>query len=277
MSNPPLVLSPDACALIGMVHLQPLPGSPRFGRGGRAEISRMLDLARRDAESLLEGGCDALLVENMHDLPYLRGQIAPETLAAMTLGADAIASFGVPFGIQVLAAANLEALGIAYATGASFIRAEAFAYAHVADEGWLDATAAELTRRRAALGADIAIFADIKKKHAAPAVTADLSLADIAEGSAFSGADGLVVTGMSTGSAAAIEDVLEARRAGLPVLVGSGLTPDNAALFSMAAEALIVGTSLKVDGDWRNPVDVDRVHAFAQALGRGKTTEPAQE
>jgi hypothetical protein len=270
MSIPPrLVLAPDACALIGMVHLQPLPGSPRFGRGGRAEIVRMLDLARFDAEALLAGGCDALLVENMHDLPYLRGRVEPETVAAMALGCEAIASFGVPFGVQLLAAANLEALGVAHATGASFIRVEAFAYAHVADEGWLEASAAELTRRRAALGADIAFFADIKKKHAAHAVTADLGVADVAEGSAFSGADGVIVTGATTGAEALLDDVLEARRAGLPVLVGSGITEVNAARFSRAAEALIVGSSLKRDGDWRNPVDLARVRALAAALGKG--------
>jgi len=261
----------DRCALIGMVHLLPLPGSPSFARGGTSEVRRMLDRASRDAEALLAGGCDALLVENMHDLPYLRGAVGPETVAAMTLGAAAIARFGVPFGVQVLAAANREALGVALATGASFIRAEAFAYAHVADEGWLDATAGELLRARAnllAVPGDIRIFADIKKKHAAHAVTGDLSLADVAKGSAFSGADAVIVTGGQTGSPADLDDVLAARDAGLPVLVGSGVDEYNARTFSEAAEGIIVGTALKLDGDWRNPVDPERVERLAQSLGR---------
>ncbi len=272
MSTPPrLALRPGACALIGMVHLHPLPGSPRFGRS-TAAVRQMRDLARRDAELLLEGGCDALLVENMHDLPYLRGQVPPETVAAMTLGVDAIADLGVPFGLQVLAAANLEALGVAVATGASFMRAEAFAYAHVADEGWLDASAGPLLRRRADLLADpagLAIWADVQKKHAAHAVTADLSLAELAKGSAFSGADALIVTGTATGTAASLDDVREARAARLPVLVGSGITPTNAAAFAALSEGLIVGTALKVDGDWRNPVDPTRVRDLAHALGLG--------
>ena len=260
----------DRCALIGMVHLLPLPGSPGWTRGGAPEIQRMLDRAKRDAEALLTGGCDALLVENMHDLPYLRGAVHPETVAAMTLGAAAVAGFGVPFGVQLLAAANREALGVALASGASFIRAEAFAYAHVADEGWLDASAGELLRARANLLAvpkDVRVFADIKKKHAAHAVTADLSIGDVAKGSAFAGADALIVTGGATGSPATLEDVIAAREAGLPVVVGSGITPSNARAFADEAEALIVGTSLKEHDDWRRPVDPARVEALARALG----------
>jgi len=236
-------------------------------------MTKILDQARADAEALLTGGCDALIVENMHDLPYLRGAVPPETVAAMALATSEVVRLGAPTGVQVLAAANLEALGVAVAAGASFIRVEAFAYAHVADEGWLDASAGPLTRARAALGADVAIWADIKKKHSAHAVTADLTLADVAHGTAFSGADVLVVTGPSTGRPAAPEDVIAARTAGLPVAVGSGIDPDNVARFAEHAQALIVGSALKIDGDWRKPVDVLRVRALARALGRGPERE----
>ncbi|MFO0749985.1 MAG: BtpA/SgcQ family protein [Myxococcota bacterium] len=267
-------LSFDKTALVGMVHLPPLPGSPGWPRaaagGTSAAMRAIVDHARRDAETLLEGGCDALIVENMSDLPYLRGRVGPETVAAITLATAAVVALGAPTGVQVLAAANLEALGVALAAGASFIRAEAFAYAHVADEGWLDATAGELTRARAALGADVRIWADIKKKHSAHAVTADLTLADVAHGTAFCGADALIVTGPATGRPADPDDVAAARHAGLPVAVGSGVTPDNALAFASHAQALIVGTALKVDGDWRKPVELGRVRAVAAGLGRGR-------
>lgn len=262
-------LVPDTTALVGMVHVLPLPGSPGWPRGDtRGAMRKILDQARADAEALLAGGCDALIVENMHDLPYLRGRVPPETVAAMTLATAAVVALGKPTGVQILAAANLEALGVAVATGASFVRAEAFAYAHVADEGWLDACAGPLVRARAALGADVSIWADIKKKHSAHAVTADLTLAEVAHGTAFSGADVLVVTGPATGRPAAPEDVIAARGAGLPVAVGSGIDPSNAARFAEHAQALIVGTALKFDGDWRQPVDVARVRALARSLGR---------
>ncbi len=250
------------CALVGMVHLLPLPGSPRWG----GSMDAVLDAARADAEALVAGGCDALIVENMGDLPYLRGGVFPETVAAMARATAAVVAHGVPVGVQVLAAANREALGVAVASGASFLRVEAFAYAHVADEGWLDACAGELLRARTALGADVAIWADVRKKHAAHAVTGDLTLEDVARGTAFSGADALVITGTSTGAPTDPLDVARARAAGLPVAVGSGVTPDDIGVLAAHADAVIVGSWLKEDGDWRNPVSRERVMRLRAAL-----------
>lgn len=252
----------DRCALIGMVHLQPLPGSPRWG----GSMSAVRAAARRDAEALLAGGCDAVLVENMGDVPYLRGRVDPATTAAAAIAIADLAILGVPLGVQLLAAANQEALGVAAAAGATFIRVEGFAYAHVADEGWIDACAAELLRARRALGAEIDIWADVQKKHAAHAVTGDLDLADLAHGAAFCGADALIVTGRSTGHATAEADVKAARSAGLPVAVGSGVTPADASALSRVADALIVGSALKVGGDWRAPVEQARVAAVRAAM-----------
>jgi membrane complex biogenesis BtpA family protein len=253
----------DRCALVGMVHLLPLPGSPRWA----GSMAAVLDRALSDAEALAEGGCDALLVENMHDLPYLRGRVEPETTAAMALATAAVARLGRPTGVQVLAGANREALGVAVAAGASFVRAEAFAYAHVADEGWMDACAGELVRARSALQADVAIWADVRKKHAAHAVTEDLSLAEVAQGTAFCGADALVITGVTTGAPTDRAHVIEARTAGLPVLVGSGVTDRDAADLAKVAQGLIVGSWIKHDGDWRQPVDRDRVRRLRDAIG----------
>ncbi len=254
------------CALVGMVHLRPLPGSPGWG----GDMASVLDAARRDAEHLANGGCDALLVENMGDLPYLRGRVAPETVAATALATAAVREHGLPVGVQLLAGANREALGVAVATGASFVRVEAFAYAHVADEGWLDACAGELLRARRALGSAVAIWADVRKKHAAHAVTSDLTFEDMARGTAFCGADALVVTGVSTGEATSLDDVSAARSAGLPVVVGSGVTPDDAAALAAIADVLIVGTWLKEEGDWRRAVDPERVCRLREVMNAAR-------
>jgi membrane complex biogenesis BtpA family protein len=251
------------CALVGMVHVPALPGSPGWG-GSMAEV---LAAVRRDAAALRAGGCDALLVENMHDLPYLKGRVEPETTAAMALAVAAVVEGGAePVGVQVLAGANREALGVAVAAGARFLRAEGFAYAHVADEGWLDACAGPLLRARAALGADVAVWADVKKKHASHAVTADLSLAEAVKGAAFCGADAVIVTGTSTGEPTAAADVRAAHAAGLPVVVGSGVDDGSAGALAQDANALIVGTSLKRDGDWRAPVEEARVRRVRDAI-----------
>ena len=250
------------CAFIGMVHALPLPGSAGWA-GDMAEVRRR---AKADAEALLAGGCDALLVENMADVPYLRAKVDPETVAAMAVVVSDLAALSVPLGVQVLAAANRQALGVAVAAGAHFCRVEAFAYAHIADEGFLQASAAELVRARRALGAEVAFLADVQKKHAAHALTADLSLADLAKGTVFCGADGLVVTGSETGASTSQADVRAAREAGVPVFVGSGVTPADAGVLAQVADGLIVGSFLKEHGDWRRGVDVERVRAVRAAM-----------
>ena len=260
----PLFSDVEGCALVGMVHLLPLPGSSGWG----GSMQAVLDGVKRDADALLEGGCDALLVENMGDVPYLKGEVAPETLAAVTLATAEVVSRGAPVGLQVLAAANLQAMAVAAVTGAAFVRVEAFAYAHVADEGWIDASAGPLLRARAGLGAEVAIWADVQKKHSAHAVTGDLSIDELAHGAAFCGADALIVTGRATGQATGAEDVEAVRGAGLPVAVGSGVTDEDAGRLAGIADALIVGSWLKEGGDWRRPVDAARV-ARVKAAMRG--------
>ncbi len=256
------ILMPGQTQLIGMVHLLALPGSP----GWAGSMRDVLEAARADAQALLEGGCDAILVENMGDVPYLRGHVHPETTAAMACATAEVVSLGVPTGVQILAGANREALGVAVATGASFIRAEGFAYAHVADEGWMDACAGPLLRARSSLGSSVEIWTDIKKKHAAHAVTADLSVREVGEGALFCGANALIATGASTGHKTGRGDVIALVETGAPVLVGSGVTPENMGEYVGLAHGVIVGSWLKYEGSWRNRVSADRVSALRRAL-----------
>jgi hypothetical protein len=253
-------------ALIGMLHLGALPGSP----GQRASVDELAAGAVAEARIYREAGFHGLMIENMHDRPYLAGTAGPETVAAMTaIGRAVRAEVDLPLGVQVLAAANREALAVALACGASFIRAEAFVYAHVADEGLLQAGAGPLLRYRREIGAaSVAIFADIKKKHASHAITADLDLVETARGAEFFMADGLIVTGMATGRPADPAEVAAVAEAvGIPVLVGSGVTPDNLARFP-GADGFIVGSAVKRDGCWSNALDAGRVRAMAQAFAR---------
>ncbi len=253
------------CVLIGMVHVPALPGSPGWG----GDMGSVITSVVRDAQALVRGGCDALIVENMHDLPYLRGAVPPETVASMAVATAAVTRLGLPTGVQVLAGANVEAIGVAVAAGAAFVRCEAFAYAHVADEGLMQASAGPVTRLRAALGADVAIWADVKKKHASHALTADLSIAEMARGHRFCAADALIITGTSTGQPTSLDDVRAAKEAGLPVAIGSGITEASAAAAAGVADALIVGTALKEGGDWRAPVSEARVAALAAVVRGG--------
>jgi hypothetical protein len=230
-------------------------------------MQEIIDRALSDATLLIEGGCDAIIVENMGDAPYLPRQVAPETVAAITLATSKIVELGSPVGLQILAAANRQALAVAAVCGASFIRAEGFAYAHVADEGFIDACAGDLLRARRNLDTEVAIWADVQKKHASHAITADLSIEDLCLGAGFCGADALVVTGSHTGRSAALGDLKEAKCAGLPIAVGSGVTDENAGAMASLAQALIVGSWLKEDGFWKNSVSLDRVKKLRDAIG----------
>ena len=117
------------------------------------------------------------------------------------------------------------------------------------------------------IGADaVAVFADVKKKHSAHAMTADMDIAETARAAEFFLADGVIVTGTSTGRPADREEVAAVAAAtSIPTLVGSGITPDNIAGFGRA-EAFIVGTSPKREGLWSNPVDPARAAALVKAF-----------
>ena len=145
--------TPSPRTLVGMVHLDALPGTPRSCRS----LADIADRAARETKILVDEGFDAIMVENMHDLPYLRRTVGPEIVAAMAMAVGAVVDVAGdrPVGVQVLAGANREAISIAHATGARFIRAEGFAYAAVADEGLLDeADAGPLLRHRRNIGAE---------------------------------------------------------------------------------------------------------------------------
>jgi hypothetical protein len=251
-------------ALIGMIHVRALPGSPRYA----GDVDAIVDAAVTEARIYRDAGYHGLMIENMHDTPYLGGAVGPEITAAMTaVGREVRRAVSLPLGVQVLAAANREALAIALACGAAFVRAEAYVFAHVADEGVLSAQAGPLLRYRRNIGADaVRVLADIKKKHASHAITADMDLADTARAAAFFLADGVVVTGAHTGHATDASEVRAVAAAvDLPVFVGSGVTADNVSDYA-AAHGIIVGSWVKRDGSWSNPLDPDRARALARAF-----------
>jgi membrane complex biogenesis BtpA family protein len=251
-------------ALIGMIHVGALPGTPV----AHHSVDRLVAHAVAEARVYRDAGFTALAIENMHDRPYVKGGAGPEVTAAMAvIGREVKRETGLPLGVQVLAAANREAVAVAHACGAEFVRVEGFVYAHVADEGLIESCAGDLLRYRRSIGAErVRVFADIKKKHSSHAITADVSLAETARAAEFFLANGVIVTGAATGEAASASDVREAvDGCALPVLVGSGLTPGNLAQFAHA-HGFIVGSSVKQGGCWSNPLDPGAVRAVAAAF-----------
>ena len=266
-------LFPGPAPVVAMIHVGALPGTP----ASRLGVEGLTEAAVREAELYRECGVDGLMVENMHDTPYLRGRVGPEVVAALAVVCRAVkAAAGLPTGVQVLAAANAEAVAVAHAAGLDFVRAEGFAFAHVADEGLIESSAAELLRFRRRIGAGrVRVWADVKKKHSSHAITADLSLAETAAAVEFMRGDAVIVTGGVTGEPPRARDVSEAKsRCRLPVFVGSGVTPENVAEFYGAADGLIVGSYFKRGGLWPNPVERARVERLMDEV-RALRARPA--
>nr|XP_056718635.1 protein C19orf12 homolog isoform X1 [Euleptes europaea] len=252
--------------VIGMVHVKALPGTP----GNTLPVAQIAEEACREAEIYRAAGVDGLIVENMHDRPYTV-RIGAEITAAMTVVCATVkrACPSLPLGIQILCAANQQALAVALAAGLDFIRAEGFVFSHVADEGILDACAGDLLRYRKQIGAEhVQIFADVKKKHSAHVLTADISIAETAKAAELFLADGVVLTGTATGLEADPKELEEVGRAvKIPVLIGSGVTLENVKGY-LGANALIVGSHFKKEGYWANGVDADRVKRFMAHIGK---------
>ncbi len=225
--------------IIGMIHVPALPGTPANILKPEEIISHCL----KEATKLKKGGMDGIMIENMHDLPYLKKNIGPEIVGMMSVvGHEVKKATQLPCGIQILAGANMEALAVAQAGGLDFIRAEGFVFGHIADEGYMDADAGELLRYRKQIGAEhILVFTDIKKKHSSHSLTNDIDIVETAKAAEYFLSDGLIVTGKSTGETANIDEINQVKSASnLPVIVGSGITIDNVSDYLKASDAIIV-------------------------------------
>jgi membrane complex biogenesis BtpA family protein len=256
--------------IIGMVHLWPLPGAPGYTG---YPIATIIDHALYDAEALIKGGVDGLVVENMWDWPYyVAAQVKPEAMTAQAVAARRVVeAVDVPVGINVIHNGGLVTLAIAVAAGAHFIRVCILTGARLWDTGELDhGNVADLLRKRKELYAEhIKLFADVDKKHSVPFPGVDLETH--IEWTRFYGADALIVSGRMTGSAPDVAKVARAKElAGdRPVLLGSGTDERNIVEFLRYADGAIVGSSLKVDGIMENPVDVERVRRYVAAARQG--------
>ena len=250
--------------LIGVVHLRPLPGSPRFG----GNVRDIIDFAVEDARAYERGGAHAIFIENFGDVPFTKASVGPETIAAMTAAGCAIrAAVKLPIGFNVLRNDAKAALALCAACGGDFVRVNIHTGAMLTDQGLIEGDAFNTVRYRGQVCPGAEIFADVHVKHAVP--LGDWSLEDAAHDTVERGlADALIVSGVGTGQAADIEDVERVRRAcpKAKLLLGSGVNAANVKDYLRFADGVIVGSSLKRDGKLANPVDAKRVAALVRAM-----------
>jgi len=257
--------------VIGMIHVSALPGTPNFS----GSVKQIIEQAKKEALIYKENGIDAIAIENMHDVPYLKRKVGPEITSLMSMiGYEVKNLTKLPCGIQILAGANKEALAAANSAGLDFVRAEGFVFAHVADEGIIESDAGELLRYRKQIAAEnILIFTDIKKKHSSHAITADIDIIETAKSAQFFLSDGIIITGSSTGYEADIDEVKKVKdEINIPVIIGSGITTENITKYLPIADAFIVGSSLKKEARWMNEADAERVKMFMKRIHELKIT-----
>ena len=248
--------------IVGMVHLLALPGAPDFG----GDVDEIYAHALRDAQALADGGIDALIVENFGDEPFMVGEPEVHDLALMAaITRDIQRLVTMPVGVNVQFNAWRAEIAIACACRAEFVRVEVYVDRVISAMGVVDPCAGQITRYRAALGADnVQLWADIQTKYTTNITPQPLTQS--ACDAEAAGADALIVTGAATGSATPLDAVAEVKAVTtLPVLVGSGTMIDNVTAALDIADGAIVGSTLKQDGVVQNPVSVERTRAFMRA------------
>lgn len=260
---------PHPKPIIGVVHLLPLPGSPRYAGSMQTIVARAI----LDADTLLANGVDGLIVENYGDAPFFPDCVEAHTIASMSILVREIRQQfpKAVVGVNVLRNDARAALAIATVCEAHFIRINVHTGTMLTDQGIIQGTAHHTVRYRTHLGSTVHILADVAVKHAVP--LAPTPLVELAEDTYYRGlADGLIVTGTATGRSARIEDITALKTA-LPtarVFVGSGVTTETLGTVLAHADGVIVGTAVKRDGITSNPVDAERVKALVRARTNSK-------
>ncbi len=257
--------------IIGVVHLQPLPTSPRWG----GSLKTVIDRAEQEATALASGGVDGIIVENFFDAPFTKGQVNPAVVSAMTVIVQRLMNLvSLPIGLNVLRNDAQSSMAIATCVGAQFIRVNVLTGVMATDQGLIEGQAHELLRYRRELGSDVKIFADVLVKHALPLGSPNLTTA-IQETIERGLADAIILSGWSTGDPPKLEDLeLAAAVANeTPVFIGSGADWENIATLIQAADGAIVSSSLKRHGRPEQPIDPIRVSQFVEAARSSLATK----
>ncbi|MGB3787771.1 MAG: BtpA/SgcQ family protein [Phormidesmis sp.] len=260
---------------IGVVHLLPLPTSPRW----QGDLHSVIARAEQEATALASGGVHGLIVENFFDAPFAKSQVDPVVVSAMTLVVQRLSQLvPLPIGLNVLRNDACSALAIAACTEAKFIRVNVLSGVMATDQGLIEGDAHRLMRYRRELGADVKILADVLVKHAQPLGRPSVTTA-VLDTIHRGLADGVIVSGTATGHAPTLEDLMRAQDAAgaAPVFIGSGATIDNIAHLIPAADGVIVSSSLKRKGQIEQPVDPIRTRQFVTAMARGLIARPLEQ
>jgi uncharacterized protein len=239
--------------IIGMIHLPPLPGAPE----SKLSMNELTEFALSETDKLERAGLDACIVENVGDVPLLKEDLAPYSVAAMALLTKAVVDHTrMKVGVNMLRNACEEALSVAHVAGAHFIRCNVLIGAYATDQGIIEGCAARVARLRKGLGSQVLVFGDVHVKHAYPIFNVEIEYAaqDLAE---RGGADAIIVSGPRSPVPPTFERVAKVRGAvKKPVLIGSGIGLANVKEFYEKSDGVLIGEpDFKVGGVWGGASD----------------------
>ncbi len=262
--------------IIAMLHLDALPGDPRFRRG--TSLDEIVEHARADLRALQDGGVDGVIFSNEFSFPYQRKMDIVTPAAMAYIIGNLKPEIRVPFGVDAISdgAACLE---LAAAVGADFVRGT-FSGVYVGDGGWYNNDFSALLRRKAALpldGLKMLYFINPESdRNLDPRPLAEIAASTMAKAMP----DGLCVSAGAAGLDVD-EDLIASVKAANPdvvVICNTGCRPDTVARKLTVGDAAIVGTYFKENGkieDSRHQnvrVDVARVKEFMAAVRHFRET-----
>ena len=257
--------------IIAMLHLDPLPGDPRFGHDGGG-LSDAVEHAKRDLDALPEGGVDGVIVSNEFSLPYQRHMdfVTPASMAYIV--GQLKSQLSVPFGVDAISD-GLACIELAAACEADFVRGT-FSGVYVGDGGLYNNDFSMLMRRKAALHLDnLKMLYFINPESDRNLDTRDLS--EIASSTIFKvHPDGLCVSATAAGSDVSTGLIASVKKKNpeVAVLVNTGCRPDTIREKLSVCDAAVVGTYFKEGGRLEDEnfnnvrVDVDRVREFMKVV-----------
>ncbi len=266
---------PKNPALIGVIHLPPLPGAPHSHGHEPAMILQDAGAqALKEAEIFMKAGFDGIILENYGDAPFFKEHVPAETVASMSVIAGAVRQFtNIKVGINILRNDALSALSVAAVTGCDFIRVNILSGVAATDQGIIEGQAAILHRERVRFHAPVAFLADVHVKHSKSLSSDDIHLAfeELVERSF---ADGVILTGATTGRMIDLKQIQSlskvAQSLKTPIYLGSGVTLDTISEVKRYVDGIIVSSALRKGGRAGAPLEEKRVKEFIKQAHKKK-------
>jgi len=246
--------------IIGMCHLEALPGDPYYK--SQEGMKYVIEWAKTDLQSLQNGGVDGIMFSNEFSLPYLT-KVDTVTVASMArIIGELLPLIHIPFGVNVLWDPEAS-LDLAVATGAKFVR-EIFSGVYASDFGLWNLNCGKIVRHQHAINAEnVKLLFNIVPE--AAKYLADRDIVEIAKTTVFNHRpDALCVSGLTAGTQTDISTLRKVKNA-VPdtiVFANTGVRLENVEEQLSIADGAIVGTTFKYDGIFENHVDEQRVKQF---------------